>query len=83
MPPASTPSSNSPTRLHKAGKTLLLCGARDQPADLISRSDFLMHMGPENVLPHVQDALVRARQVLEDFSGIGHDLAIEMAKHPL
>ncbi len=26
-------------RLHKAGKTLLLCGARDQPSRLISRSD--------------------------------------------
>jgi len=25
-------------RLHKAGKTLLLCGARDQPSQLLSRS---------------------------------------------
>src|SRR6202167_4290633 len=41
-------------RLHKAGKTLLLCGAREQPSNLISRSDFLKHVGAENVLPHVQ-----------------------------
>ncbi len=71
------------TRLQKAGKTLLLCGAREQPAELISRSDLPRHMGPENVLPHIQDALVRAREILADFSGIGHDLALELEKHPL
>jgi SulP family sulfate permease len=70
-------------RLQKAGKTLLLCGAREQPAELISRSDLPMHVGPENVLPHIQDALVRAQEILGDFSGIGHDLAVEMQKHPL
>ena len=32
-------------RLHKTGKTLLLCGARDQPSRLISRSDFLQEVG--------------------------------------
>src|SRR5258708_4511568 len=40
-------------RLHKTGKMLLLCGARNQPSLLISRSDFLQHLGAENVLPHV------------------------------
>jgi sulfate permease, SulP family len=43
-------------RLHKTGKTLLLCGARNQPSLLISRSDFLQHLGAENVLPHDQAA---------------------------
>jgi sulfate permease, SulP family len=71
------------TRLQKAGKTLLLCGAREQPAELISRSDLPSHMGSENVLPHVQDALVRAREVLGNFSGIARELAFEMQKHPL
>jgi len=71
------------SRLQKAGKTLLLCGAREQPAELISRSDLPIHIGPENVLPHVQNALVRARVVLADFSGIGHELAVQMEKHPL
>src|SRR5581483_5716340 len=37
-------------RLHRAGKTLLLCGAREQPRELLSRSDFLRHVGEENVL---------------------------------
>lgn len=71
------------TRLQKAGKTLLLCGAREQPSEMIARSDLPMHLGPENVLPHIQDALVRAQEILGDFSGIGRVLAYEMQKHPL
>jgi SulP family sulfate permease len=70
-------------RLHKAGKTLLLCGARDQPSRLIARSDFLKHIGPENVLPHVQAALARAQQLQGDFEGVGRDLAADMAHRPL
>jgi SulP family sulfate permease len=70
-------------RLHKAGKTLLLCGARDQPSRLISRSDFLKHVGAENVLPHVQAALTRAREIQADFEGIGHELALELEHRPL
>jgi SulP family sulfate permease len=70
-------------RLHKAGKALLLCGARDQPSQLLSRSDFLRRVGPENVLPNVQDALNRAREIQGDFSGIGHELALDLEHHPL
>ena len=70
-------------RLHKAGKTLLLCGARDQPAQLIAQSDLLEQIGPENVLPHVQAALARAREVQADFSGIGHEMAMELEHRPL
>ena len=70
-------------RLHKAGKALLLCGARDQPSQLLSRSDFLKRVGPENVLPNVQDALNRAREIQGDFSGIGHELALELEHRPL
>ena len=70
-------------RLHKAGKTLLLCGARDQPAQLIAQSDLLDQIGPENVLPHVQAALARAREVQADFSGIGHEMAMELEHRPL
>jgi SulP family sulfate permease len=70
-------------RLHRVGKTLLLCGARDQPSQLISRSDFLRHVGAENVLPNIQKALVRAREVQEDFSGIGHEMALGLRDRPL
>ena len=70
-------------RLHKAGKALLLCGARDQPSQLIARSDFLKHVGAENVLPHVQAALARAREIQGDFAGIGRELARELEHRPL
>lgn len=70
-------------RLHKAGKLLLLCGARDQPSQLISRSNFLKDVGHENVLPHVQAALARAREIQGDFEGVGRELALEMEIRPL
>jgi SulP family sulfate permease len=70
-------------RLHNAGKILLLCGARDQPSRLISNSDFLKHIGPENVLPHVQSALARAQELQGDFEGVGRELAADMAHRPL
>jgi len=70
-------------RLRKAGKTLLLCGARDQPFRLISRSDFLKDVGAENVLPHVQAALTRAREVQGGFEGVGRELALELEHRPL
>ena len=50
-------------RLHESGKTLLLCGAREQPARLLAQADFTSHVGQENILPHVQAALERARAI--------------------
>jgi len=70
-------------RLRKAGKTLLLCGARDQPSKLLSRSDFLKHIGAENVLPHVQEALTRAHEIQADFAGVGREVAAKMAHRSL
>ena len=70
-------------RLRKTGKTLLLCGARNQPSQLISRSDFLKRVGPENVLPNIQAALARVNEIQGDFEGIGRELALEMEHRPL
>jgi sulfate permease, SulP family len=71
------------SRLHKAGKTLLLCGARDQPSRLISQSDFLHRVGAANVLPDVQSALARAQELQSDFERMGRELGIELERHPL
>ncbi|MDR3734348.1 MAG: SulP family inorganic anion transporter [Acidobacteriaceae bacterium] len=70
-------------RLRKAGKVLLLCGARDQPSRVIEGSDFLQHIGEANVLPHVQAALERARQLQGDFAGVGREVAAAMARQSL
>jgi sulfate permease, SulP family len=65
-------------RLRKSGRTLLLCGARDQPARLLAQTDFVERLGPDNILPHVEAALERAGQVNTGFGGLGRDIAIEM-----
>jgi SulP family sulfate permease len=62
-------------RLRKSGRTLLLCGARDQPAALLQKADFIEHIGRENVLPHVEAALQRAREIGTAFGGVGQEMA--------
>jgi SulP family sulfate permease len=70
-------------RLRKSGRTLLLCGAREQPAELLTRTDLIHEIGQENILPHVQAALNRAREINGDFQGVGRELAAEMEYRPL
>jgi SulP family sulfate permease len=70
-------------RLRKSGRTLLLCGAREQPLRLLMQSDFLDKLGKENLLVHVEAALARAQQVNEDFGGLGSDIAADMKHSPL
>jgi len=71
-------------QLRASGRTLLLCGARaqpakllDQPAKLLEQSSFVENLGRENILPHVDAALVRAGEVAEGFGGVGMEVARE------
>lgn len=50
-------------RLRASGRTLLLCGARHQPAHVLHQTAFVHHVGPANILPHVQAALARAHAI--------------------
>ncbi|MGC4044777.1 MAG: sulfate permease [Armatimonas sp.] len=50
-------------RLQVTGRTLLLCGAREQPANLLRQAEFRQHVGEENILPHVEAALSRASDI--------------------
>ena len=68
-------------QLKKSGRTLLLCGARDQPGRLLHQSDFVEHIGEMNILPHVEAALARASDIAEAFDGVGAELALEYASH--
>jgi SulP family sulfate permease len=52
--------------LHASGRTLLLCGMRDQPARMMERAEFHAHIGDDNLLPSLEAALVRARALLAD-----------------
>jgi SulP family sulfate permease len=46
-----------------SGRTLLLCGAREQPARLMAQASFAQHVGEENICPHVSAAIERAHAV--------------------
>ena len=50
-------------RLHESGRALLLCGAMQQPSKLLSGPRFLDCVGRENIMPNVQAALDRAKEV--------------------
>jgi SulP family sulfate permease len=67
-------------RLKASGRTLVLCGARRQPAEFLEQAEFVEHIGRQNILPHVQAALSRAREIYEDFSGVGSEVAHDLAK---
>jgi SulP family sulfate permease len=53
-------------RLKDSGRTLLLCGMRDQPERMMARAEFHNHIGPGNILPSIEAAFQRARQLLSD-----------------
>ncbi len=70
-------------RLRKSGRTLLLCGARDQPSRLLEKADVVENIGRENVLPHVEAALERARQINAEFGGVGKEMAEDFTSKSL
>jgi SulP family sulfate permease len=70
-------------RLRKSGRTLLLCGARDQPAGLLQKAEFIEYIGRENVLPHVEGALQRAREINAAFGGVGEEMADDFQRTSL
>jgi SulP family sulfate permease len=51
--------------LHVSKRTLILCGAREQPAQLIHQAEFAEVIGEENICENVQEALRRAEEVYE------------------
>jgi sulfate permease, SulP family len=52
-------------QLHASKRTLILCGAREQPAQLIHEAEFADLIGEENICENVQAALRRAEEVYE------------------
>src|SRR6202795_1115663 len=56
---------NLADQLHESGRSLLLCGAREQPAQLMSQAEFERHVGAENICPSIAEALERAAEVYQ------------------
>jgi SulP family sulfate permease len=57
-------------RLRRSGRSVLLCGAREQPARFLRASKYLERLGPENLVSDITAALARAR-ALTQATGIG------------
>jgi SulP family sulfate permease len=51
--------------LHANKRVLILCGAREQPAQLIRQGEFEAVIGRQNICDNVQEALRRAEEVFE------------------
>ena len=49
--------------MHASGRTLLFCGAREQPRKLMDRSGFAAVVGRENICDNVLEGLARAKAV--------------------
>src|SRR5262245_20402592 len=47
--------------LHATGRTLILCGAREQPAKLMDQAEFDEHVGHANICADLDQALARAQ----------------------
>jgi SulP family sulfate permease len=56
-------------RLSHSGRILLLCGAMQQPSKLLEGSRFQERLGRENIMPNVQAALDRAKEIHEAQGG--------------
>lgn len=52
-------------RLRNSGRTAIFCGAPDQPHAIMRKAGFDEIVGPENIAPNVDAALVRAAAVNE------------------
>ena len=67
-------------RLHSAGKSLLICGARRQPKRVIYTSTLPRIIGARNILPNATSALHRAEVIHERFGGVGEEAAMSLAE---
>src|SRR6202030_749920 len=52
-------------RLHASRRQLLLCGAREQPAQLMKQAEFARHVGAQNICPSITAAIARASELHE------------------
>jgi sulfate permease, SulP family len=52
--------------LHRAGRHLLLCGAKHQPLQLMARADFHRHVGADNICPDIQHAIARSQHLHQE-----------------
>jgi len=57
--------------LHATGRTLILCGARQQPSELLHDAEVEELIGKDNICENVQEAVRRAQDVFEKLEATG------------
>jgi len=70
-------------RLQKSGRTLILCGARQQPAAFLHQAEFVEHVGERNIVPNIEMALRRVHEIRGRFSGLGEESARDLVRASL
>src|SRR5580765_4187367 len=55
-------------QVHASGRKLLLCGARNQPAQLMKQAEFERYIGEKNICSSIAAALTRASELHESRS---------------
>jgi SulP family sulfate permease len=50
-------------RLSRSGRTLIVCGTRDQPASVMRQAGFPEHIGQQNFCTSIASALKRAAEI--------------------
>lgn len=53
-------------RLKASGRTLIVCGARAQPAAFLDQAEFVEHVGEHNIAPNIEAALARVEELRRD-----------------
>ena len=66
-------------QLHATKRTLILCGAREQPRQLIHQAEFEELIGKENFCDNVQEALQRAEEVFESLPPAAKAAPVEVS----
>jgi sulfate permease, SulP family len=68
--------------VHESGRTLLLCGARQQPAEIMRNAEFEHHVGAENICASVTEALQQAKKLWSSRSVQGSEATPMEAERP-
>jgi SulP family sulfate permease len=61
--------------IRESGRGLILCGAREQPAQLMHQAEFEEHVGQQNVCGSIAEALDRAKSLLPEIKSAARPVA--------
>ncbi|HJP81952.1 MAG TPA: SulP family inorganic anion transporter [Fimbriimonadaceae bacterium] len=55
---------NLAEKLRESGRSLIICGMRAQPAKLMEQAEFHRHIGDENIVSSLEEAVKRSKELL-------------------